>query len=62
VSTAANHVLASHIHDEAALGSAVKKLIEEVFERDGVQAFLSSDLAAGRKWLDEVGTSTLRGN
>jgi hypothetical protein len=56
--TAASHVFVSHIHEEAALGSAVKKLIEDVFERDGVQAFLSSDLRdlpAGRKWLEEIG-------
>jgi hypothetical protein len=52
------HVFVSHVHEEAPLGRVVKTLIEEVFSRDGVHAFLSSDmhdLPAGRKWLDEVG-------
>jgi TIR domain-containing protein len=57
MTVAAKHVFVSHIHEEAALGGVVKGLIEEVFTRDEVRAFLSSDmrdLPAGRKWLDEV--------
>jgi hypothetical protein len=53
----AHHVFISHIHEEAALGDKVKALIEDVFDRDGVRAFLSSDmrdLPAGRKWLTEI--------
>jgi hypothetical protein len=47
----------SHIHEEAALGDAVKAIIEDVFGSHGVRAFLSSDmrdLPPGRKWLDEI--------
>jgi TIR domain len=54
---ATNHVFISYIHQEAALGGTVKLLIEDVFERDGVRAFLSNDMRdipAGRKWLTEI--------
>jgi hypothetical protein len=57
MSVNANHVFISHIHQEAALGTVAKAIIEEVFSRDGVSAFLSSDMRdipAGRKWLDEI--------
>lgn len=57
MTAAAHHVFISHIHEEAALGDKVKALIEDVFDRDGVRAFLSSDmrdLPAGRKWLTEI--------
>jgi hypothetical protein len=50
-------VFISHIHEEAALGDALKAIIEDVFVRDGIHAFLSSDmgdLPPGRKWLDEI--------
>jgi TIR domain len=50
-------VFISHIHEEAALGTAVKAIIEDVFGSHGVRAFLSSDmgdLPPGRKWLDEI--------
>jgi TIR domain len=50
-------VFISHIHEEAALGDAVKAIIEDVFGSHSVHAFLSSDmgdLPPGRKWLDEI--------
>jgi hypothetical protein len=50
-------VFISHIHEEAALGDAVKAIIEDVFGSHGVHAFLSSDIddiPPGRKWLDEI--------
>jgi TIR domain-containing protein len=50
-------VFISHIHEEAALGDAVKAIIEDVFGSHGVHAFLSSDmgdLPPGRRWLDEI--------
>jgi TIR domain len=50
-------VFISHISAEAAIGAVVKGIIEDVFARDGIKAFLSSDmqdLPAGRKWLDEI--------
>jgi hypothetical protein len=50
-------IFISHIHEEAEIGVAVKSIVEDVFSRDGVRAFLSSDsldIPAGRKWLDEI--------
>jgi hypothetical protein len=50
-------VFISHISEEAALGGVVKTIIEDVFARDGVRAFLSTDMRdipAGRKWLTEI--------
>jgi hypothetical protein len=50
-------VFISHIHEEAALGNVVKAIIEDAFSRDGVRAFLSSDMRdipAGRRWLTEI--------
>jgi hypothetical protein len=50
-------IFISHIHEEAALGEALKSIIEDVFGSHGVHAFLSSDmgdLPPGRKWLDEI--------
>lgn len=50
-------VFISHIHEESALGGAVKAVIEDVFRGHGVTAFLSSDqddLPAGRKWMDVI--------
>jgi hypothetical protein len=55
--TTRQSVFISHTHEEAALGDAVKAIIEDVFVRDGIHAFLSSDMSdlpPGRKWLDEI--------
>jgi hypothetical protein len=57
MTVATNLVFISHIYQETALGGLVKLLIEDVFARDGVRAFLSSDMRdipAGRKWLIEI--------
>lgn len=50
-------VFISHVSDEAALGKALKALVEDIFPGQNVHAFLSSDrsdLPAGKKWLNVI--------
>jgi hypothetical protein len=53
-------VFVSHVHEEAALATLLRKLVIVGFKAHGVTAFLSSDresLPAGGKWLDVVRTN-----